>query len=166
MLKCYTIPIRVIIGTAEVLCRQEENGELGTNNHLSAVVKRDPEVPGKVTADNGFSTKHTDDCRIDSHISKLCNFYPAQVGGSKDTRYLIGEGKPQIAVWRFAIGHQTFGDNQIAIKAGIKERLNRLSALVEDNGDGNVGEMRAGKGLFLTHNHSRFAYFYWSFTNL
>jgi len=51
---------------------------------------------------------------------------------------LIGERIPEIAVWRFAIGHEPFRDNQIAIKASIKERLNRFSALVEKNSDGNI----------------------------
>jgi len=116
------------------------------------VVKADVEAPGKVTANNGFRAKHTNDCRIDLRVSKLCNFYPAQVGGSKHACDVIGECKPQIAIWQFAIGHETFGNNQIAVKAGIKKRLNRLSAFVEDNGDGNIGEMSAGKGLvsFIT----------------
>ena len=116
-----------------MLSWQEKNKGLGTNAHLSAVVKSDPEAAGKVTANNGFSAKHTDDCRIYPRVSKLCNFYPAKVGGSKHACYLIGEGKPQVAVWRFAIGHQTFGDNQIAIKAGIKKRLNSFTPLVQDN---------------------------------
>jgi hypothetical protein len=73
---------------------QEENGGLGTDNQLSAVVKGDPEVPSEVTANNGFSTKHTDDCRIYSRVSKLGNFDPAKVGGSHNARYLISEDKP------------------------------------------------------------------------
>ena len=72
------------------------------------------EVPGEVPAKNGLRAKDTDDSRMFSHISKLGNLYSAQVGGSKDACCLIGEGKPQIAVRRFAIGHQTFRDNQIA----------------------------------------------------
>ena len=117
------------------------------------MVKDDVEAPGKVPTKNGFHAKDTDDGRMLSHIAKPGNLYSAKVGGSKHTRYVIGEGQPQIAIRGFTIGHQTFGDNQIAIKTGIKERLNRLSALIEDNGDGHVGEMRAGKGLFLAHSH-------------
>ena len=71
---------------------------------------------------------------------------------------MIGERIPEIAVRRFAISHKIFGDNQITIKAGIKERLNRVSALVEDNGDGNIGEVRAGKcRLFLTSTATLFS---------
>ena len=106
------------------------------------MVKGDLEVPDEVTANNCFRAKDTDDSHMFSHISKLGNFYPAEIGGSKDACCLIGEGKPQIAVRGLAIGHQTFGDNQVAIKAGIKKRLNGFNPLVQDNGDRNVGEMR------------------------
>jgi hypothetical protein len=103
------------------------------------VVESYLKVPSEVTANNRFSAKHTDDCRIYPRVSKFCDFYPAQVGGSKHARYLISQGEPQIAVRGFAIGHQTFGDNQIAIKAGIKKRLNSFNPLVQDNYDGNIG---------------------------
>ena len=43
---------------------EEENMGLGMDNHFPAVVKGDVEVPGEVTANNGFRAKHTDDCRI------------------------------------------------------------------------------------------------------
>ena len=133
---------------------KEENTGLGTNNHFSAVVKGDVEAPGEVTPKNSLSAKHTDDGRMSSLISQLCNLYLTQIGGSKDACDVIGEGKAQIAVWRFAIGHKVFGDNQVAIKAGIKECLNRLSTLVEDNGNRKVGEMRVGKcWLLLPHSH-------------
>ena len=98
---------------------------------MFAVVESYLKVPSEVTANNSFRAKHTDDCCIYSRISKLRNFYPTQVRGSKHARDLIGEGKPQIAVWRFAIGHKIFGDNQIAIKAGIKKRLNSLRGCLE-----------------------------------
>ena len=102
------------------------------------MVKGDPEMPGEVTANNRFITKHANNYRIYSRVSKLCNFRPAKVCRSKDARYLISQGKTQIAIWGFAIRHQTFGDDQIAIKAGIQERLNSLSALIQDNSDGNI----------------------------
>ena len=63
---------------------------LGTNNQLPAVVKGDAEVPAEVTANDSFSTKHTDDYRIYPRVSKLCNLYPAQVGGSKHACDVIG----------------------------------------------------------------------------
>jgi hypothetical protein len=59
---------------------------LGTNAHLSAVVKGYLKVSGEVTANNSFRAKHTDDCCIYPRVSKLCNFYPAKVGRSKDTQ--------------------------------------------------------------------------------
>ena len=62
---------------------------------MSAMVKGDVEVPSEVTANKRFRAKHTDDCWIFPHISKLCNFYLAEVRGSKDACDLIGEGKPQ-----------------------------------------------------------------------
>ena len=98
---------------------------------MFAVVESYLKVPSEVTANNSFRAKHTDDCWIFPHISKLCNFYLAEVRGSKDACDLIGEGKPQIAVRGLAIGHQTFGDNQVAIKAGIKKRLNSLRGCLE-----------------------------------
>ena len=128
-----------------------ENLEL--NTYFSAMIKRDLEVPGEVPAKNGFRAKDTDDCRILSPISKPGNFYPTKIGGSKDACFLIGECIPEIAVWRFAIGHQALRNNQIAIKAGIKKRLNRFSAFVEDNGDGNIGEMSARKCFCFAHSH-------------
>ena len=48
--------------------------------HLSAMVKGDVEILSEVPAKNGFCAKDSDDCRMFSHISKLCNFYPAEVG--------------------------------------------------------------------------------------
>jgi hypothetical protein len=122
--------------------------------HLSAVVKGNVEMPGEITANNRFCAKHTDDSRILSPLSQIRNFYFAKIGWSKNARCLISEFIPEVAVWRFAIGHETFGNNQIAIKAGIQERLNGLSTLVEGNSDGNVGKTRAGKcRLSRTHNH-------------
>jgi hypothetical protein len=43
------------------------------------MVKGDVEVPSEVTANKRFRAKHTDDCWIFPHISKLCNFYLAEV---------------------------------------------------------------------------------------
>ena len=57
------------------------------------MVKCDVEEPGEIPAKNGFRAKHADDSRMLSHISKLCNLSPAQVGWSKDARDVIGEGK-------------------------------------------------------------------------
>jgi hypothetical protein len=78
---------------------------------LSAVVKSAVEVPGEVTANNSFRAKHTDDCRIDPRVSKLCNFYPAKVGGSKDACNVIGESQPSIAVRGFALSSGQPGES-------------------------------------------------------
>ena len=58
---------------------------------MSAVVKSDVEAPNKVTANNRFSTKHTDACRMFPRVSTLRNFDPAKVGGSKDARGIYPE---------------------------------------------------------------------------
>ena len=70
---------------------------------MSAVVKGDVKAPSEVTANKRCRAKHADDCRINPRVSKLGNFYPAKVGGSKHACYLIGEGKPPIAVRGLAL---------------------------------------------------------------
>ena len=72
--------------------RAGDNRSFGRTNHLSAVVKSDVEAPNEVTANNHFSTKHTDDCRMVPRVSKLRNFDPAKGGGSKDARGIYPEG--------------------------------------------------------------------------
>jgi len=71
--------------------RAGDNRFLGTNNHLSAVVKSDVEAPNAVTATNRFRTQHTDDCRMFPRVSTLRNFDPAKGGGSKDARGIYPE---------------------------------------------------------------------------
>ena len=92
--------------------RAKDNRFLGTNPQFPTVVESDVEVPSEVPAKNGFRTKDTDDSRILSTISKPGNFYPTEIGGSKDACFLIGERIPEIAVRRFAISHKIFGDTE------------------------------------------------------
>ena len=75
--------------------------------YVSAAVQGDVEAPGEVTAKKSFRAQHAEDCRVNLRISTLCNFSPAQVGGSTHACAVIGEGQPQSAVWRLPLspGH-------------------------------------------------------------
>jgi hypothetical protein len=69
----------------EERCCQEESGELGANHYMSAVVKRDLEVPGEITANDSLSAKHTNDC-----VTRWCFYDPR-----------MQDGNTKIVTWGF-----------------------------------------------------------------
>jgi hypothetical protein len=118
---------------------------LWLKDDLPAVVKGDPEAPGKIPANKGFAAKYANDGSTYPCVSKLGNFHPAKVCGGKHICYLIRKGESQIAIRGFAIGQKAFGEDDIAIKTGIQKRLNGFTPLVDYNGQGNIRKTSAGK---------------------
>jgi hypothetical protein len=112
---------------------EQGRSNLRLNNNLPAVIKGDPEAPGKVTANNGLVAKYPNNGSSFACISKFGNFHPAKVCGREDTRYLIRKSEAKITVRGFAIRQKPFRENYITIKTSIQKRFNGFTSLVYHN---------------------------------